>query len=190
MTQEQFIVTKEHHRYTEFADTVKGQHTIGICYGRPESARPYPPEDSNWDKAHTLIEEWGRREDSDALAYAALAESRTVLYAPSVLLTPRTLRDELDEVFMRVSLSIEEHLKTIGKPPKRGDFPVAELIIVDEAKRLSPTAVELLRYRYDRNKAALILIGMPGLEKQFSRSHSSTAELDAPTNTVPLVRTN
>ena len=44
-----------------------------------------------------------------------------------------------------------------------------ELIIVDEAERLSPTAVELLRDRYDRIKAALILIGMPGLEKQFSR---------------------
>ena len=108
MTQGQFIVTKEHRRFTEFADTVKRQHTIGICYGlagigKSLSARRY----SNWDKAHTLIEEWGRREDSDALVYAALAKSRTVLYPPSALLTPRTLRDELDEIFMRVSLSIE-----------------------------------------------------------------------------------
>ena len=170
MTREQFIVTKEHRRFTEFADTVKRQHTIGICYGpagigKTLSARRY----SNWDKAHTLIEEWGRREDSDALVYAALAKSRTVLYTPSVMLTPRMLKDELDEVFLRVSLSIEEHLKSIGKSPKKGAFPIVELIIVDESERLSPTAVALLRDRYDRNKVSLILIGMPGLEKQFSR---------------------
>lgn len=43
-----------------------------------------------------------------------------------------------------------------------------ELIIVDEAERLRPAALELLRDRYDRDDIALILIGMPGLEKQFS----------------------
>lgn len=43
-----------------------------------------------------------------------------------------------------------------------------QLVIVDESERLSPTALELLRDRYDRDQIALILIGMPGLEKQFS----------------------
>lgn len=170
MNQEQFIVTKEHRRFTEFADTVRRQHTIGICYGQAGigktlSARRY----SHWDKAQTLIGEWGPRDDSDAQVYAALGKSRTVLYTPSVLLTPRTLKEELDKVFTRVSICIEQHLTTVGKPAKRSDFPIVELIIVDESERLSTTAVELLRDRYDRNKVALILIGMPGLEKQFSR---------------------
>ncbi|WP_374928437.1 redoxin family protein [Kytococcus sedentarius] len=40
--------------------------------------------------------------------------------------------------------------------------------IVDQAERLRPAALELLRDRYDRDDIALILIGMPGLEKQFS----------------------
>ena len=43
-----------------------------------------------------------------------------------------------------------------------------QLIIVDESERLRATALELLRDRYDRDNIALILIGMPGLEKQFS----------------------
>ena len=43
-----------------------------------------------------------------------------------------------------------------------------ELIIVDEAERLRPAALEMLRDRYDHDDIALILIGMPGLEKQFS----------------------
>lgn len=44
-----------------------------------------------------------------------------------------------------------------------------QLIIADESERLRPTALELQRDRYDRDNIALILIGMPGLEKQFNR---------------------
>lgn len=28
-----FIITKEHRRFTEFANVVRKEHTIGICYG-------------------------------------------------------------------------------------------------------------------------------------------------------------
>jgi DNA transposition AAA+ family ATPase len=42
-------------------------------------------------------------------------------------------------------------------------------LIIDESERFSATSLELLRDRYDRDKTALILIGMPGIEKWFSR---------------------
>ncbi|HDN0444904.1 TPA: ATP-binding protein, partial [Staphylococcus aureus] len=29
----QFIVTKEHRRFAEFADAVRKQNTIGVCFG-------------------------------------------------------------------------------------------------------------------------------------------------------------
>lgn len=45
----------------------------------------------------------------------------------------------------------------------------ATLIIIDESERLRPSALEYLRDRYDRTNTELILIGMPGIEKQFSR---------------------
>ncbi|MFI2648547.1 AAA family ATPase [Micromonospora fulviviridis] len=72
----------------------------------------------------------------------------------------------------------------MGRTPRKPDPPTqateqiwgwrhgrnyVQLIIVDESERLRPTALELLRDRYDRDNIALILIGMPGLEKQFSR---------------------
>lgn len=42
-----------------------------------------------------------------------------------------------------------------------------ELLIVDEAERLTPTALEMLRDRYDRTQLAIILIGMPGIDQRF-----------------------
>jgi len=168
---QRFIVTKEHRRFTEFADAVRRGRTIGLCFGpagvgKTLSARRY----AHWEKAYDLLTYWGPRADSDAKVYAALARSRTVLYTPSVLTTPRVLKDELDQALARTSICIEQHLEAVGQitPARRHGRNYVELLIVDESERLRPTALELLRDRYDRDNIALILIGMPGLEKQFS----------------------
>lgn len=172
---QRFIATKEHRRFTEFADTVRRGHTIGLCFGpagvgKTLSARRY----AHWEKTHDLITNWGPRSEDDAEIYAALARSRTVLYTPSVLTTPRTLKDELNQAITRTNICIEQHLAPYGNvtPETRGwrrSGNYVELIIVDESERLRPAALELLRDRYDRDEIAVILIGMPGLEKQFSR---------------------
>jgi DNA transposition AAA+ family ATPase len=171
---ERFIVTKEHRRFIEFADSVRRGHTIGLCFGsagvgKTVSARRY----AHWDTARDLLTDWGPRAASDAKIYSALAKSRTVLYTPGVLTTPRLLRDDLDEAVSRTSICIAQHLEGPGNIPLdrwgyRRSKNYVELIIVDESERLSATALELLRDRYDRDSIALILIGMPGLEKQFS----------------------
>lgn len=171
---QRFIVTKEHRRFIEFADAVRRGHTIGLCFGsagvgKTLSARRY----AHYDKAHDLLTYWGPRSEDDAKIYAALNRSRTVLYTPSVLTTPRVLKDELDEAIARTNICIEQHLAPAGQvtPETRGwrhSRNYVELIIVDESERLRPTALELLRDRYDRDGIAVILIGMPGLEKQFS----------------------
>ncbi|WP_231497398.1 AAA family ATPase [Arthrobacter sp. MA-N2] len=72
---------------------------------------------------------------------------------------------------MRVSLCIDQHLYTTAQKagPRTSASKNVELIIIDESERLGPTALELMRDRYDRDNTALILIGMPGIEKQFSR---------------------
>lgn len=51
-----FIVTKEHRRFTEFANAVRKEKTIGICHGaagvgKTNSARRY----ANWDALEPYI---------------------------------------------------------------------------------------------------------------------------------------
>ncbi|WHP16527.1 AAA family ATPase [Cellulomonas sp. ES6] len=171
---ERFIVTKEHRRFTEFADSVRRGRTIGMCFGpagvgKTVSARRY----AHWDQAHELLTDWGPRSDDDAKIYAALAKNRTALYTPGVLTTPRLLREDLDRIITRTSICIQQHLEVPGRIPvdrwgTRRTTNYVQLVIVDESERLSSTALELLRDRYDRDQIALMLIGMPGLEKQFT----------------------
>lgn len=167
-----FIVTKEHRRFTEFANAVRKEHTIGICHGdagvgKTLSARRY----AHWDTLEPFITTWGRRSDEDPQYYAAANRSRAVFYTPPVLPKHAQLIREIDHLQGRIGVCIDEHLRSTGKVT---EFPInsntdrwVELLIIDEAERLTPTALEILRDRHDRTRLAIILIGMPGIDQQF-----------------------
>lgn len=172
MTPSGFIATKEHRRFVEFANAVRRQRTIGICYGQAGigktlSARHY----ASWQHAETLLEQWGPRQESDPKIYAALAKTRSVFFTPGVLTRPNQIQEELARTITRASACIEEHLRSAGtkKSPVKDQNKYVELIIIDESERLTATSLEVLRDKYDRSAIAMIMIGMPGIEKQFSR---------------------
>lgn len=167
-----FIVTKEHRRFTEFANAVRKERTIGICHGdagvgKTQSARRY----SHWETLEPFITEWGpRSEEEDPKHFAAANRSRTVFYTPDVLPRPKDLVREIDQLRVRLGVCVDEHQRLIGKITGTvvGDTDKwVELLIIDEAERLTPPALELLRDKHDRQHLAIILIGMPGIDQRF-----------------------
>ena len=167
-----FIVTKEHRRFTEFAEAVRKHRYIGLCYGpagvgKTLSARRY----AHWDLAGPFLETWKRHDPrSQAQVNAALARSRTVFHTPTVLGTLRDLRDTLDAHITRAELCIDDHLHRDVKGCRIVEYQhLVELLIFDEAERLSTTALEFIRDLFDRTGVGVILSGMPGMEKRLSR---------------------
>ena len=166
-----FIVTKEHRRFTEFAHALRKHRTIGLCFGlagvgKTLSARRH----AHWDLAEPLLHTWGPRAPSDAHVYAALARSRTVFHTPTVGGTLRELRTDLHRMTSRVDSCIEQHSRTTSDGNGGGARDsMIELIIIDEAERLSTSALEHLRDMFDRTPLGLMLIGMPGIDKRMAR---------------------
>lgn len=164
-----FIATKEHRRFVEFADAVRREGYIGLCYGpagvgKTLSARRY----ANWDLAEPLLESWGPRAESDAKVYAALARSRAVFYTPPVKAPHKQLVADLDLFISRTGICIDQHVHTATTHRQRHQLEeLVELIVIDEADRLTPIALEHLRDHFDRH-LGLLLIGMPGIEKRLA----------------------
>jgi DNA transposition AAA+ family ATPase len=166
-----FIATKEHRRFTEFANTIRKHRTIGLCFGpagvgKTLSARRH----ANWDLAEPLLQTWGPRDPSDEKVYVALAHSRAVFHTPTAGGTLRELRKDLDLITSRVDICIKQGKSTDidGKlfvSRKR----MVELIMIVEAERLSTSAIEYLRDVFDRTDIGLMFIGMPGIEKRMTR---------------------
>ena len=167
-----FIVTREHRRFVEFAEAVRKHRYIGVCYGpagvgKTLSARRY----AGWHIAEKMLVAWGPREPWEARARAALNRARSVFHTPTVGGTLKELREELPRLIARVDVNIQDHLRTPGEVLYiSGSYPkLVELIIIDEAERLSTVALEWVRDLFDRRGVGLILIGMPGIEKRLSR---------------------
>jgi DNA transposition AAA+ family ATPase len=165
-----FIATKQHRRFVEFANAVRREGYIGLCYGpagvgKTLSARRY----AHWERAEPSLWDQGLRPDLDSPIYAALNRSRTVFYTPPVTLPLRQLDADLDLLTARLDSWIDHHLHPTGLVPARNGASYVELLIIDEAERLKPAALETLRDRFDRRHLGLILIGMPGSDKRLAR---------------------
>ena len=141
---------------------------IGVCYGAPGlgktlSARTYAAADD--------YDYWfANRYRRDSAMPTTLVNSRTLMYTPELTITARRLNLEVGLHVDRLSHDIERALNP-GYDPEFDEESECrtELVIIDEADRLKTTGLEQLRDFFDRGDLGLILIGMPGFDRQLAR---------------------
>lgn len=171
-----FVTTKEHRRFTEFADAVRRDRYIGLCYGPPGvgktlSASHY----ADWDVVDRYLGYYSYLNQTKPGAVPAPAEllrSRTIVYTPKMHNTPRTIDTGVRHYHDRLNWAIQTMLDPGTGPSIEFDLRAqvnTELLIVDEADRLKTPSLEQVRDHYDRTGIGLILIGMPGIEKRLAR---------------------
>jgi len=164
----EFLITKEHRRFVEFANAVREHRYVGVCYGPPGvgktlSARHY----AHWDLLGPWLDTHHHR---DAQPPAILERARAVLYTPTTFVGARKLDEDLRHLCRGLAFAIQDHQHPDAEYiPSRELAAQAELVIVDEADRLKTATLEQLRDFFDRRQLGLILIGMPGLEKRLAR---------------------
>jgi DNA transposition AAA+ family ATPase len=151
-----FIVTKEYRRFAEFCAACRRYKYIGLCYGPPGvgktlSALFYTSDDPRNEEGSTRVHPHG---------YATL-------FTPTVSQTPRQIDRDLDYLMWR-ALPRDERFD-LDDPADQARMPPLELLLVDEADRLTMAGLEHVRDLYDRRQMGLVLIGMPGLEKRLAR---------------------
>jgi len=142
---------------------------IGVCYGAPGlgktlSARTYASAD-DWER-------WdNERYEKDTVLPDSLLASRTLLYTPEVHVTGRRMHLEIALRVSALGSDIDRALDPTCHPSwnELNTDCSTELVIVDEADRLKTAGLEQLRDFFDRRDLGLILIGMPGFDRQLAR---------------------
>ncbi len=161
-----FIETSQYQRFVDVCESCQRHHFIGVCYGeagvgKTLSARRY----THWDQMTRLLS--GEEE-------GILTDGKVAFFTPEILCSPKRLEQELLHLHaqMRQLSSLTLPLTKSVTPPKGGYRPtplVWNLLVIDEADRLKPMGLEVLRDLFDRSEMGLMLIGMPGLEKKLAR---------------------
>lgn len=164
-----FIITKEYKRFAEFCKACQKEKYIGLCYGPAGVGKSM----SAWHWAR-----WDKVEDdiNQAVPYVVgskpsidMEPLNTIIYTPEIADSPKTIKNEIRSLIHAFNRLKEKSIYKDDEIPCNVRMNYVKTIIVDEADRLQPRGLEQLRDIYDRNQVAMVLIGMPGIEKRLVR---------------------
>jgi DNA transposition AAA+ family ATPase len=165
-----FVQTKEYGRFVEFCEECRASRYIGVCYGaagvgKTESAKEY----AHWDEIEPLLSWHGVVQPRLS---AENPRPQVAFYTPTATVTARQIEKDLAllrwslRVIGEAACAVPQAVEMVEGMVRPGQV---DLLVVDEADRLKPLALEVLRDVYDRSAMGLVLIGMPGLEKRLAR---------------------
>jgi DNA transposition AAA+ family ATPase len=165
-----FVQTKEYRRFVEFCEVCRTSRYIGLCYGtagvgKTEATWEY----ARWEEIEPLLSWHGvvqpRLSPENPRPHVAL-------YTPTATVTARQIEKDIAllcwslRVIGEASRAVLQEVETVEGMVRPGQI---DLVMVDEADRLKPLVLEVLRDVYDRRPMGLVLVGMPGLEKRLAR---------------------
>ncbi len=163
----QFIETKEYKRFAEFCDVCIKYKYIGICYGVPGVGKTLSSiYYCNWDNIEPQFT-FRRGVDIGKDATDEILTANKLFYtAPAEKMT--RVSSDIHTLATRTNLVRTMYL--VHKYNQKetyasNSYEGIDLIIIDEIYRLKLQHLEQLRDIYDKNDLALVLVGMPGIEK-------------------------
>jgi DNA transposition AAA+ family ATPase len=166
-----FIETKEYKRFVEFCEACIRYKYIGICYGLPGvgktlSSRYY----AKWNYVEKQINFSNVNSISEQVDEKILNVHTLFYTAPAV--SASKMASAINIICGRLNMVKAIYRSTIIEEEKNyntDSFEDIKLIIIDEIDRLKLQHLEQLRDIYDQQNIAMILIGMPGIEKRLAR---------------------
>ena len=165
----EFIITKEYRRFVEFCNACKKENYIGLCYGQAgvgKSMAAYQA--ARWHEVKQEIKE--KRSIDFTWPSMKMDDLDTIVYLPTVSNSPKTVHSGITQIIIDFEILIERSIfKDKEVPWEERLKQRVKLLIIDEADRLQPKSLEQIRDLYDREQIAVILIGMPGIEKRLIR---------------------
>lgn len=164
-----FIHTKGYKRFCEFCKACNQERYIGLCYGqagigKSMSARQF----ASWD---LITEDFKKSVPymADQKPSLDMTTCNTIVYTPEVTHSPKSISNDITKLTHAFNRLKEKYLYPEEVPWETRRLNYVELLIIDEADRLQPKALEQVRDIYDKNNIAVIMIGMPGIEKSLTR---------------------
>jgi hypothetical protein len=162
-----FVETSEHLRFADFCDACRRYRYIGLCYGVPGvgktlSARTY----AEWALVQPLVFPGAAYVDT---VPSAVGECRTLFYTPPVVNSPARIASELERLRNLLNWVLSVAQVEPGHVPEAATNDQTELVVIDEADRLKMAGLEQVRDLYDQSPWGLVLLSMPGLERQPTR---------------------
>ncbi|MBB6107677.1 AAA family ATPase [Mucilaginibacter lappiensis] len=163
-----FVLTQEFKRFKEFAVSCTDFRYIGICYGDPGVGKSLAASHyTNWDDE---ITDENAIDDISPERRKMIESCKGIVVTAPVTNTPKIIKTNIVRRTFGygVALSKANNETDVYKRVVNSQG-LCPLVIIDEADRLNINSLEEVRNLYDQHLFGLIFIGMPGIEKKFSR---------------------